>query len=79
MLARCVQEIRRLRPQPDLVIATGDLVDLGIAEEYAHLRQLLAPLPMPCYLIPGNHDERGALREAFPEHAYLRQWAPFVQ
>src|SRR2546425_3832147 len=24
-------------------------------------------------------DERGALRAAFPEHAYLRQWDPFVQ
>jgi 3',5'-cyclic AMP phosphodiesterase CpdA len=79
MLARCVQEILRLRRQPDVVIATGDLVDLGIAEEYAYLRQLLAPLPMPVYLIPGNHDERGALRAAFPDHAYLRQWPPFVQ
>ena len=27
MLERCVQEILRLRQQPDLVIATGDLVD----------------------------------------------------
>jgi Icc protein len=79
MLARCVQEILRLRQRPDLVIATGDLVDFGRAEEYAHLRQLLAPLPMPVYLIPGNHDERAALREAFPDHPYLRQWQPFVQ
>jgi 3',5'-cyclic AMP phosphodiesterase CpdA len=79
MLERCVQEILRLRQRPDLVIATGDLVDFGRPEEYAHLRQLLAPLPMPVYLIPGNHDERAALREAFPDHPYLRQWQPFVQ
>jgi len=79
MLERCVQEILRLRQRPDLVIATGDLVDFGRPEEYAHLRQLLAPLPMPVYLIPGNHDERDALREAFPDHPYLRQWPPFVQ
>jgi 3',5'-cyclic AMP phosphodiesterase CpdA len=79
MLARCVQEILRLRQRPDLVIATGDLVDFGRPEEYAHLRQLLAPLPMPVYLIAGNHDERGALRDAFPDHPYLRQWQPFVQ
>ena len=79
MLARCVEEILRLPQPPDLVLATGDLTDFGRAEEYAHLRQLLAPLPMPVYFIPGNHDERGALRAAFPGHAYLRQWDPFVQ
>src|SRR2546422_10702180 len=79
MLARCVAEILRLPQRPDLVLATGDLTDAGRAEEYAHLRELLAPLPMPVYFIPGNHDERGALRAAFPEHAYLRQWDPFVQ
>src|SRR2546427_12013264 len=79
MLARCVVEILRLPQRPDLVLATGDLTDSGRAEEYAHLRELLAPLRMPVYFIPGNHDERGALRAAFPEHAYLRQWDPFVQ
>src|SRR3989442_223519 len=73
MLARCVAEILRLPQRPDLVLATGDLTDSGRAEEYAHLRALLAPLPMPVYFIPGNHDERGALRAAFPEHAYLPQ------
>jgi 3',5'-cyclic AMP phosphodiesterase CpdA len=40
---------------------------------------LLAPLPMPYYLIPGNHDERGAMRAAFSDHAYLRQSEVFVQ
>src|SRR5947207_12045908 len=79
MLARCVVGILRLPQRPDLVLATGDLTDSGRAEEYAHLRELLAPLPMPVHFIPGNHDERGALRAAFPEHAYLRQWDPYVQ
>jgi Icc protein len=79
MLARGIEEILRLPQPPDIVLVTGDLVDFGKPEEYAHLRKLLAPLPMPYYLIPGNHDERSALRAAFPEHAYLRQWEPFVQ
>jgi 3',5'-cyclic AMP phosphodiesterase CpdA len=30
------------------------------------------------YLLPGNHDERSALRSAFPDHAYLRQSAGFI-
>lgn len=79
MLERGVEEILRLPQRPDVVLITGDLVDSGDASEYAHLRKLLAPLPMPFYLIPGNHDERGALRAAFSGHAYLRQWDRFIQ
>ena len=79
MLERCVQEVLRLPQRPDAMVITGDLVDFGRAEEYAHLRKLLSPLPMPYYLLPGNHDERGALRAAFPDHAYLRQWEPYIQ
>lgn len=79
MLERCVQQILALPQQPDAVITTGDLVDYGRPDEYALLRELLGPLAMPLYLMAGNHDERGGLRTSFPDHAYLRQWAPFVQ
>lgn len=72
-LARAVQAVCRLRPAPVAVLLSGDLVDAGSPEEYAHLRTLLAPLPGPVYLMPGNHDERGALRAAFADHAYLGQ------
>jgi 3',5'-cyclic-AMP phosphodiesterase len=70
-LARAVASVNREDPQPDAVLLTGDLVDAGSAESYAVLRSLLAPLRAPCFLIPGNHDHRGALAEAFPDHAYL--------
>ena len=70
-LARCVAHIRRLDPRPDLVLVTGDLVRDGEPAEYRHLRELLSPLTMPVYLVPGNHDERQALRSAFSDHAYL--------
>lgn len=70
-LARCVEQITNLRPVPDVVLATGDLIDDGTAGEYRHLRALLAPLHMPVYLIPGNHDERGALCAEFSDHRYL--------
>jgi 3',5'-cyclic AMP phosphodiesterase CpdA len=79
MLERCVAQILKLPQQPDAVIATGDLVDYGRPDEYALLRELLAPLTMPLYLLAGNHDERGELRASFPDHQYLRQWDPFVQ
>lgn len=70
-LARAVQHLLALSPLPDAVLATGDLVDAGRPDEYEHLRALLAPLPMPVYLIPGNHDDRGALAAAFADHRYL--------
>ncbi|MBI4194827.1 MAG: phosphodiesterase [Betaproteobacteria bacterium] len=70
-LARCVASILRLGPRPDVVVASGDLVDTGAAEEYRRLRELLAPLPMPVYLMPGNHDDRAALRAEFRDHSYL--------
>ena len=77
-LERAVAHVNALDPRPDLVTATGDLVEGGKPEEYARLKRLLAPLAMPVHLIPGNHDARDALREVFADHAYLPS-AGFLQ
>ena len=82
-LQRAVQTVLRLRQVPDAVVITGDLSDFGRAGEYAHLAQLLAPLTMPVYLMPGNHDSVEAMRSAFPDHSELTPvndgaLAPFV-
>lgn len=70
-LRRAVADVNRLDPRPDIVALTGDLVDKGTPEEYAHLRTLLAPLAMPVFVIPGNHDARDPLRAAFGGDGYL--------
>lgn len=77
-LAKAVARLNGLAPQPDLVVITGDLVDSGSADEYARLRRLLAPLSAPYCVLPGNHDDRDALREAFPDHGYLPRGGPFL-
>ncbi|XAH24908.1 phosphodiesterase [Xylophilus sp. GW821-FHT01B05] len=77
-LRQTVAAVRRLAQRPHAVVITGDLTDFGRPAEYAYLRELLAPLDMPIYLMPGNHDDRAELRRAFPEHAYLGS-GPFVQ
>jgi 3',5'-cyclic-AMP phosphodiesterase len=79
MLRACVDHVLALKQRPDVIVMTGDLVDFGTREEYAFLRGLLAPLPMPLYLIPGNHDDRDLLRASFPDHAYLQGTGEFCQ
>ena len=78
MLGQAVSRVLQLDPLPDVVLLTGDLADGGGPGPYQELRRHLAPLAMPVYLMPGNHDERAALREAFPEAHYLRQDPDFL-
>lgn len=77
-LRQAIHCIKKL-PQPtNAIVITGDLTDFGRPTEYAHLRKLLAPLHVPVYLIPGNHDDREQLRRSFPDHSYLGEYG-FVQ
>lgn len=78
MLEEAVGAIARLDPRPDVVIATGDLTDCGLVAEYEALRGILARLPMPVYLIPGNHDRRENLRQVFADSDYLPEDGPFL-
>ena len=70
-LARAVAALNALVPRPDITVVTGDLVDHGEPEEYEHLLALLSRLQMPFFVIPGNHDAREPLRDAFRSAGYL--------
>lgn len=70
-LARAVQQIKTLPRPPSHVLITGDLVERGGLQEYAHLKALLAPLPCPLLLLPGNHDAVPNLRQVFAHDALL--------
>jgi len=72
MLETAVAAIEALPRKPDLVIATGDLTDCGLAAEYEMLRDILEPLSMPVYLVPGNHDRRTELFAEFGSDGYLK-------
>lgn len=71
MLGNCVDAVQALKQQPELIVLTGDLVDFGSPAEYAHLRSILAPLRQRIVVIPGNHDSRDAMREAFRDGGFL--------
>jgi 3',5'-cyclic-AMP phosphodiesterase len=51
--------------EPDAVLLSGDLSDHAADDEYELVRELVAPLQAPLYVLPGNHDDRGVLRRAF--------------
>ena len=51
--------------RPDAVLVSGDLTDHAADAEYEQVRELLAPLEAPLYVLNGNHDDRGGLRRHF--------------
>jgi Icc protein len=73
-----VAHLLALPARPDLVLISGDCVNNGEPAEYARLRELLCPLPMPVYVVPGNHDQREHLLEAFGEQG-VQPLPGFVQ
>jgi Icc protein len=64
---RAVAHILRLPAPPDVVLITGDCANSGDPREYERLREVISPLTMPVYVVPGNHDNRENLARAFGE------------
>jgi len=62
---RVVQQIAALQPSPDLIVLTGDLSQDGKPRSYQNLKELLQPLNLPIYWLPGNHDFLPALEQTF--------------
>ncbi|MGC0417999.1 metallophosphoesterase [Embleya sp. AB8] len=49
-----------------LVVATGDLADLGEPGAYERMGEVLDALPVPVYCLAGNHDRQDALQACLP-------------
>ncbi len=76
MLRAALVSVLACRPRPEALLLTGDLVASGQPQEYEALASVLEVWPGPLYLLPGNHDDRAALRAAFPQHAWLGAEGP---
>ena len=73
-LARVVASINEKLPQigpVDMAIVTGDLTDFGTPGEYERFKQIMAPLAIPYCAVPGNHDARAAMRDAFADQGWM--------
>ncbi len=76
MFEAAVRQLGNMRPRPDVVLISGDLVDEGSAAEYAMARDLLERIEAPLLLISGNHDEREAFRDGLGGLAPLAPSGP---
>lgn len=61
-----VDLLSRLDPLPELLFATGDLVDRGDLASYQRLRTALEACPFPVWPCVGNHDDRANFAAVFP-------------
>lgn len=64
-LEAVIEAIRSLPNDVDAVLVSGDLTHDGGPEDYRVVRDLLGRLEAPLHVLPGNHDDRALLREAF--------------
>ncbi len=68
MLENCIAHIQNLAWKPDAIVITGDLVEAGQLAGYELLKNMLAGIKQPIYLLPGNHDHCVRLLETLPSY-----------
>ncbi len=68
-LSRVLDFVESSGERFDYVVITGDLTHDGHADSYQAVRSLLDGRFASIHVIPGNHDDRAALRRVFPQPA----------
>lgn len=77
-LRQVLAEIKAMTVQPDLLLLTGDLVELGANWAYERLKAELADVDIPVYFAMGNHDDRKTFAEVFPEAEFNEGFLQYV-
>lgn len=62
-LKAVLDRLKQIQPQPDLLLLTGDLSQDETPASYELLASLIAPLNIPTYWIPGNHDNLPVMQQ----------------
>ena len=70
-LRETIVQINRIRPEPDVVLFTGDLVEKPDKAAYQNFIELIKPLEIPAYVIPGNHDDPQIMLGEFANTPYF--------
>jgi 3',5'-cyclic-AMP phosphodiesterase len=66
-LDQVIKHFASMTPRPDMLLATGDLVDRGDADSYRRLQNALSQCPFPVWPCTGNHDQRDNFLACFPQ------------
>jgi 3',5'-cyclic-AMP phosphodiesterase len=65
-LERLEKVLGWLRPmQPDAIVVSGDLAEAQFERSYQAVRTRLESVGCPFFVVPGNVDDHGQMREAF--------------
>lgn len=62
-LRRVVGIVNGMDRQPDFVVASGDLTNMGDTASYELIRDILKPLRAPLVMALGNHDKRASFHD----------------
>ncbi|MCG8444960.1 MAG: phosphodiesterase [Hyphomicrobiales bacterium] len=79
LLEKAVAHLNAILPligPVDVLAVTGDLTDFGTPEAYRRFQALMAPLEIPYVALPGNHDDREAMRAAFASEPWMPESGP---
>ena len=78
-LREVVKDINRLRPSPDAVIHTGDLVHNGSQEKYDLVLSIFDKIEVPFHVCAGNRDSRSLVKKNFLKGRSSLPGSDFVQ
>ena len=67
-LDKVLELIRKEQPNPDLILATGDLSQDASYESYQRLDRTLSGFDVPVYWLEGNHDKPAPMLQALGAH-----------
>ncbi|MEM1131909.1 MAG: phosphodiesterase [Pseudomonadota bacterium] len=77
-LDRIIEDMLALDTRPDMLFATGDLIDRGDADSYRRLANAFSVCPFPVHMALGNHDVRATYIAQFPEPSFADGFLQYV-
>jgi len=66
-LQAVVEKLKALQVQPDILLLTGDLSQDESSQSYDRIVQEIAPLNIPAYWLPGNHDNLPVMEQVLQQ------------
>jgi len=76
-LDQVLAHLMAMNPKPDLLLATGDIVDRGDGDSYRRLKNAFGQVDFPVWPCLGNHDIRVNFRDWFPDVPFAGEFCQY--